>query len=120
MSLVHDLKCAKSKKETKEIEVAYEKLCKLRDIYAEKDRKLNLVNKINVNDDDIYTIAKALRPKMRTVQMTKEIFTADELANEYNRVYSGITKHISESEIMLDVLQLCPRIDEALKFSFSG
>ena len=83
-----------------------------------RDRKQNLTGKRNVNDDDFYAIVKALRPKMRNVQMTKEIFTADQLAEEYNRVYSGITKHISESEVTLDILQLCPKINEALKFSF--
>ena len=118
MSLVDDIKNAKNKAEVDDYELAYNKLCKLRDTYAEKDRKKNILNKINLNDDDIYTIAKALRPKMRTVQMTKEIFTADDLAKEYMRVYSTITKHICESEVTLDILQLCPRISKAMKFSF--
>ena len=83
-----------------------------------RDKKDNLIGKINTNDDDFYAIVKALRPKLRQVQMTKELFTADQLAEEYRRVYSGITKHISESEVTLDILQLCPKISEALKFSF--
>ena len=84
-----------------------------------RDKRANLTGKININDDDFYAIVKALRPKLREVQMTKELFTADELANEYRRVYSGITKHISEAEVTLDILQLCPKINEALKFSFN-
>ena len=101
-----------------EIDEAIKNLKLQREEYMARDKKLNMIGKYNANDDDVFALARALRPKARKVQMTKEIFSADELAEEYNRVYSGITKHISEAEVTLDILQLCPKINEAFKFSF--
>ena len=101
-----------------EYEEAIKGLITQREEQKVKDKKSNMIGKHNANDDDIFALAKALRPKARKVQMTKEIFTADQLAEEYNRVYLGITKHISEAEVTLDILQMCPKINEALKFSF--
>ena len=118
MSLVRTMEEEIDECKKQDQEVLYKKLCKIRDGYFCKHKKIALLNKVNLNDDDIFQLAKALRPKLRSVQMTKEIFTADQLAEEYNRVYSGITKHIQDSEVTLDILQLIPRISKSMKFSF--
>ena len=117
-SLDADLKELKGEREQKKLKKMMKKIIRIRERYRRADDRRAAIGRNRVNDDDIFAIAKALRPKLRGIQMSKEIFSAQELANEFIRVYSGITEHIKYSTEHFNLTDLLPRIDDAMRFSF--
>ena len=117
-SLDQDLLDISDRDERSKIKKMMKKLIRVRERYKRADDRRAILGRNRVNDDDIFAITKALRPKLRGIQMSREIFSAQELANEFVRVYNGITDHIKYSTERFNLIDLLPRIDDALRFSF--
>ena len=116
--LCYDLKNTSDDLKKDKLQNALKSIIKLRDRGRRTEERVSLIGRLNANDDDIHTICKSLRPKLRGLEITKEIFTADQLINEFVRVYENVVRHVDESKVIVNILDLCPKFDEALKFSF--
>ena len=71
-----------------------------------------------VDDIGIFELAKARRPKLRESATDQEIFSAQELANEFKRLYKSITEHVKLQESSIDVTSFFKEMTEDEKFSF--
>ena len=118
--LCYDIKNESDDLKKNKLQNALRSIIKLRDRGRRTEERVSLIGRLNANDDDIHTICKSLRPKLRGLEITKEIFTADQLIEEFVRVYENVVKHVDESKVVVDILSMCPRFEEAMKFSFKN
>ena len=119
-SLNYDLKHEKDDIQRKNLEGALKSVLKLRNRGRRTEERTGIIGRFNANEDDIHTICKSLRPKLRGLEITKEIFTADELIKEFVRVYENVVRHVDESKVVVNVIDMFPKLEEAMKFSFKN
>ena len=119
-SLSYDLKNEKDEIKQANLRGALKSVMKLRNRGRKTEERTGIIGRFNANEDDIHTICKSLRPKLRGLEITKEIFTADQLIEEFVRVYENVVKHVDESKVVVNVIDLFPRLEEAMKFSFKN
>ena len=91
-----------------EIQECIERLEELKTRRRRWDEKIHQIGHGEATDDDIYKIAKQMRPKYRALADSAEIFTSQQLADEYIRLYNTITQHIQDSNEYLDILDYLP------------
>lgn len=92
---------------------------RLLDKYKNKDERKKWVGKHKINDLNIFEIAKLKRPKLRETATDREIFTSEQLAGEFKRLYKTITEHVKNGKTStIDITNLIPDISEENKFSF--
>ena len=118
--LCYDIKNTVDDLQKDKLQNALKSIIRLRDRGRRTEERLGIIGRLNANDDDIHTICKSLRPKLRGLEITKEIFTADQLIDEFVRVYENVVKHVDESKVVVNILDMCPKFDEAMKFSFKN
>ena len=116
--LCYDIKNASDDLTKNKLENALKSIIKLRDRGRRTEERISIIGRLNANDDDIHTICKSLRPKLRGLEITKEIFTADQLIDEFVRVYENVVKHVDESKVVVNILDMLPKFEESMKFSF--
>ena len=119
-SLSYDLKHEKDEAQLKNLKGALKSVLKLRNRGRRTEERTGIIGRFNANEDDIHTICKSLRPKLRGLEITKEIFTADELIKEFVRVYENVVRHVDESKVVVNVIDMFPKLEEAMKFSFKN
>ena len=116
--LCYDIRNESDALQKNKLENALKSIIKLRDRGRRTEERVSIIGRLNANEDDIHTICKSLRPKLRGLEITKEIFTADQLIDEFVRVYENVVRHVDESKVVVNILDMLPKIDEAMKFSF--
>ena len=119
-SLSYDLKNEKNETEKENLKGALKSVMWLRNRGRKTEERTGIIGRFNANEDDIHTICKSLRPKLRGLEITKEIFTADQLIQEFVRVYENVVRHVDESKVVVNVIDMFPRFEEAMKFSFKN
>ena len=86
--------------------------------FIKRDERRKTINTEFVNEDNIYALANSLRPKLRQTATDREIFTAQELADEFVRLYKSITEHVKKQKSTMDVTKFYKTIPENKKYSF--
>ena len=81
------------------------------------DRRKDLGTEF-IDDIGIFELAKARRPKLKESATDQEIFSAQELANEFKRLYKSITEHVKLQESSIDVTSFFKEMTDEEKFSF--
>ena len=83
-----------------------------------RDERRNDIGTEYVDEIGIFQLANARRPKLKENATDQEIFTAQQLADEFKRLYEAITEHVKLQESNLDVTKFFKDMNEEEKYSF--
>ena len=101
------------------LERAIRRFNRLLDKYKNKDERKKWIGKHKINDLNIFEIAKLKRPKLRETATDREIFSSEQLASEFKRLYKTITEHVKNGGTStIDITNLIPEISNEDKYSF--